>query len=432
MLSCCAFKDTIAKKPSLNTLPNWPNAINSKSPVVDLPHLYWWQQFHNAELNSFMQKTLANNTDLQVAYTRTMYAMSQIEQIKFSFLPKLNFLVGYSQFPVLGNPASIAMFYPAYLNNLLQSYYKERNAKQVYQASIYQADSIKLAMLSRCAIAFFTLIAQEEDLALHNTLIADYAQYLHLTEQQYKSGLISYDNIANIESKIKILNSDVDLIQHNIVLSTNALHYLFNEDPGKLHLHTKFSAINSDAIIPGNLPVSVLKSRPDIKEQGALLKAAMANLDAAEASFFPKVNLGAYLGAVSPGPLHLKEAYLVGPAIDMENFSAVDSADFQHKAQYLTYEGKVKQALAEVSNDFSAYFSYKNRLDNNTLAMQDKKQSCSFAQARVSSGLSDGFELISCQLELDLFAITLNHNKLDKMLKLVNLYQDLGGGYEFR
>ena len=416
-------------KPSIQVPRQWPTNSFPPNKAVDLAHLYWWKQFNNAELDVFMQKTLINNSELQTALTRLEQAQSQLEQIKLSWIPGMSFLAGYSQFPNLGNPGAIAIAYAAYIVNLLQLYKQQRSAKALYQASMYAKEGVKLTLLARTAASFFIVLEQMESLKIHHQLLRDSEQYLKAISTQYNSGLIAQDVVVQQKSKIKLIQSQMDIIRYNIIVGKNALHYLFDENPGDLKINSRFKQINTQALIPGNQPLSVLANRPDVRQAEALLKASQADTDAIKATFFPQINLGAYLGTSGQGGIKLGQAYAEGPLINLPIFAQIKGAKARDKEHYLRYRDTIKQALRDVANDFAAFVAYSAQLHNNAAALVDARQQCQMVSVRYKHGLEDSLASLKCILTVDELVLTINHNKLEQLIALVTLYQDLAGGY---
>jgi outer membrane protein, multidrug efflux system len=416
-------------KPPIRVPKQWPANAFTHSKAVDLAHLYWWKQFQNAELDVFMQKTLINNSELKTALTRVEQAQNQLDQIKLSWIPGVSFLTGYSQFPNLGNPGAIAIAYPAYIVNLLQLYKQTSSAKALYQASIYAKDGVTLALLARTAASFFIVLEQMESLTIHHQLLLDSERYLKALNTQYNSGLIAHDKIAQQKSKIKLIQSQMDLIRYNLVVAKNALHYLFDENPGTLQINSSLKQINTQALIPGNQPLSVLANRPDVRQAEALLKASHADTDALKATFFPQINLGAYLGTSGQGRVNLGQAYAEGPLINVPMIAQIKGAKARDQEYYLRYRDTIKQALRDVANDFAAFTAYSAQLRTNTMALDDAKQQCHTVSIRYQHGLDDSLASLQCIIAMDELVLTVNHNKLEQLIALVGLYQDLAGGY---
>ena len=439
VLSCCLLNSgcfllgPTYTKPQLNIPQKWPNAHNiTNNESTNLPELTWWKQFDSLELNGYIQKALTHNGQPQTAMANIDYARSQLEQVKLSWIPGMSALAGFSQFPILGNPGNVVLAYPLYVVNILQLYKQQKSARAIYEASTYAKDCAKLVVIAQTSAAFFTLIAQNESLALNKQLLKDYRTYLKLSQSQFRAGLTSQDSIDQLTSQIKQIHSQVDITKHNIVVSKNALHYLFNENPGNIDVKTSFKNLNSNAIIPGNLPTSVLSSRPDVREAEALLRAANADIGAVTANLLPSITLGAYLGrggASFKGPINLFESYFTAPIVDLPIFAQISASKARYKALYIKYIVVVREALRGVSNDLSAYSAYTQQLQNNTSALIDEKQRCHLAEQRYRHGIEDNIGVIQCKIKLDQFNLMVNQNKLEKMIAIVNLYQDLAGGY---
>lgn len=415
---------------SIKVPTQWPITSYAKNKKIDLAYLQWWEQFHDPELNAFMKKTVQQNSELKIALARTEQAQSQLEQIKLSWLPGMNYLAGYSQFPDIGNPGAIAIAYPVYIINLLQLYKQQQSAKAVYQASIYVKDGVKVALLARTAASYFILIAQMEAERLYEDLLNDSSSYLKALRTQYKSGLIAQDQVIEQNSRIQLIRSQLQMIKYNIFVSKNALHYLFDENPGTIKITTRFNQLSTTAFIPGNEPLSVLSNRPDVREAEALLRATHADIDAIKATFFPQLKLGAYLGTSgNQGRVKLGQAYANGPLIDLPIFAQIKGAKARDKEYYLRYRDTIKRALRDVANDMAAYAAYTTQLNNNRRAFNEAKQQCNMVNVRYKNGLEDSLAPLKCTLTLDELALIINQNKLELLLALVTLYQDLGGGY---
>lgn len=426
----CHFWSTYTTPP-IAIPEKWPNQSHFKqTKSVNLAYLFWWKQFKSAELNAFMQKALSYNADIQLAMANIEFAQSQLNQIKLSWVPNLGVLGGYSQFPILGNPGSLIIATPLYVVNIFQLYKQQKSAQAIYEASIYAKDCAKLVILAQVAISFFTLLEQNEALRLYNQLLSDYRVYFQMEQSQYRLGLIPQDKINQISSKIKQIKSEIDITQHNVIVSKNVLHYLFNENPGDIKITTVFSNFNTNGIIPANLPADVLNNRPDIRKAEALLKAAHADIHVAADNFLPTVTLGAYLGSGSnTGSINLSEAYLTMPILNLSIFAQIAASKARYKALLIQYRDTIRQALRDVSNDLSAYAAYSQQLQKMLSAELDEKQYCHLAELRYQHGLENNIKVIQCKIKVDELELVINHHKLEKMIALTTLYQDLAGGY---
>lgn len=417
--------------PPVDIPTQWPKDSHLNPTVTgDLAQFMWWRQFKNAELNTLIEKALQQNPLSKTALANIELAQSQLEEVKLNWLPSMSMLAGFSQFPILGNPGTTVIAYPQYIVNILQLYKQQQSAKARYAASIYAKDCANLVIISQTALAYFSLLADIEALRLSQQLLQNTQHYLKIAQSQYYSGLQNQDAIPEISSQLKQLQAQIALLKHNVVVSKNALHYLLDENPGDIRVKTSFQAINSSGVIPSHLPVCVLNNRPDISQSRALLRATSAEVSSAAADLLPSINLGAYLGhGTSVGAIQLGEAYLSNPIVDLPLFAKISGKKAEAKAQYIHYVDVIRSALRDVANDLSAYTSYNEALNNQLSALKDKRHYCELAAKRYQHGIDDNKAVIYCQIELNQLELLVNQTKLKKMIALVTLYENFGGGY---
>ena len=412
-----------------NVPEEWPIRSFSHNKTVDLAHLHWWKQFKNQELDRLTQNAVAQNSELKIAITRIEQAQQELNTIKLSWVPGLNFLAGYNQFPDLSNTGALAIAYPAYFVNILQLYQKQKSAKALYKASRYEYDGVKIALIARTAASFFVLLEQIEALSLYQKLLRDSRAYLKGIKTQYTSGLIMQDTLLEQERGIKLIESQIDVIRYNVIASKNALHYLLDEHPGTMKITTKFNQLDTAPFIPGNQPVSVVQNRPDVRQLEALLNTKNSDTAAIKATFFPEITLGSYLGTSGNyGKTKLSRAFASGPIIDLSLIPKIKGAKARSQEYALRYRDTILRALRDVTNDLAAFAAYDQQVTNNTQALNTTEKKCALVTLRYQNGLVSSLSPLQCAIEVDQLAVQTNQNKLEKLLALVSLYQDLGGG----
>ncbi len=411
----------------------WPHVPDSTTDIAtNVSEIAWWTQYHSDELNELILKALKQNNNLQIAIAKTQYAQSQLNSVKLNWLPGLSLLAGQSQFPIFGNPGAFFIAAPLYIVNIIQQYKEQKGAEAIKQASMDAKDCVKLLIIAEVSASFFTLISQQDTLNLYKKLLHDYQTQLHLAQTKYRSGLISPDDIDQIKAQIKETRSQIAITQHNINVVKNTLHFLLNEDPGELIIKTSFKDLNTNQLIPGDLPLTVLNNRPDIREADALLRAAHHNVGATAANLLPSITLGAYLGkgsTINGRTINATEFYVDTPIINLPVFAQISASKAQQKAAGLNYINTVRGALRDVDNDLSAYTAFTDQYNTNLSAYQNKKQQCHWVELRFKNGINDNTDIVKCHITLHQFELVLNQNKLEKMKVIIKLYQDLGGGY---
>ncbi len=432
LISGCSLNPDYAK-PEVRIPEQWSSHDKHiiMTDSVRLPELAWWQQFDDPQLNNLIQEALQQNNDVHLALANLENAQAELKQVQLNWIPGVSVWTGYSQMPNLGNPGSFFGVFPLYAINIFQQIKQQKSAEYQLEASEYAKDSVRLTVIGQVSASYFTLLAQTQSLQYEQALLKNNQNLLELYQSQYRFGIISQDDIEKQKSQIQQIQSQIAITQHNIFVSKNALHFLLNQNPGNMLLKNSFKNIDSNTIIPGNLPASVLNNRPDIQASEALLKAATANIGVASSNLLPSIRLDSFLGdsEIVNGYSTLNEAYTSIPVLEPTVFGQIKSSQAEYKAGYIQYINTIRKALQSVDNDLSAYSAYTQQLESNQLAWTNEMKECQLVNSRYRHGIDSQVEVIQCQIKLDDFSLLLNQNKLEKMMTIVALYQDLAGGY---
>ena len=132
--------------------------------------------------------------------------------------------------------------------------------------------------------------------------------------------------------------------------------------------------------MPAQLPVDLLGRRPDIVAARLRAEAALANIDATRAQFYPDVNLVAFAGltALTPAALFSRAALTgsVGPAISLPVFDrtrlrAQLGGDYANvDAAVSLYNKTVDEALGEVARQLTSLRTVERLANEQSRAVQ--------------------------------------------------------------
>ena len=428
ILSACSGPEY--HKPQVNVPQHWVNKKNSTNKTVKLAELAWWQQFQDPQLNQFISIGSTQSNQVLAAMANLDYAKAQLKQVKLAWIPGINLTSGYSELPYLGNPGYFFGLFPSYVLNISQQLKMQKSASYQVEANQYAKDGVRLTVIAQISGSYFTLLAQTQALQLSNQLLAEQKKLLSFYQWQYKTGVISQDNLDDLKSEIQKTNAQIIMTKHNIVVSKNALHYLLNQNPGDLTLNTSFSKIKTNAVIPGNLPINVLNNRPDVQQAEALLKVANANVGVATSNLLPSISFdNLFMDTAHNNYVNLNEGLVNIPVLAPTAYGQISVNKAQYKSAYINYVNTIRSALRDIENDFSAYNAYSQKLKDNENAYKEEARTCHLSRIRYQQGIESGTQPNQCAIRLTRFAITLNQDKLEKLMALVALYQDLGGGY---
>jgi len=420
-----------SEKPISDIPANFRSSTSSYQLVAKLPYTAWWQQFKDPLLNQLIQDGLNSNRDIEVALGHLQEAKGMLKEVKLSWIPTVQLWAGYSTNPALGVPGSFYAAWPTYTLNILQLYAQQKQATfnmMYYQAAV---EGVRLTVIGQIAGAYFTLMAQSEQLRLLQQLDGDLNELIRLSQKDLAIGLADELTIAQLQSDEQLVRSQMLPVQQNKVASENALRYLLNKNPGAVANKNNFASIDFGRIKPGSLPAAVLNNRPDMRMAWYALKAAHANVLSAYSTFFPIMQLDDFIGEIDAPKQELAQAVdsygIVNLALS--NLGRIDASKGKQAAALAEFQKTIKRILKEVDTDYEAnkqknqqYLDYKK-----ALKLYEKKYTLQVEL--FNTGLISYKDLLQSKIYLDNLALAVNLAKLELALSLVLLYQDLAGGY---
>lgn len=442
ILSNCALYGPTYKKPNVVSPQVWQSKdALSYSSSTNLPMTKWWKNFDDPDLSSFIETALKRNNTIQMAVGQSIEAQGQLEQIQFAWIPTANAILGNTNtggVSLLSSGYNLG-FMPGFSLNIFQwirsKEFAEANAAQADAAK----DAVRLTIISQTAGGYFAYLGQSYLLTLQEQLVDDTKNLYDLSKIQYEKGLISLYTLQQYEQQWKTAEAQLPILQTNVVIAQNALRVLLNENPGDIPIHSNFMSLKNTGIIPVNLPSHVLKNRPDVRESEEALIAANAQIGVATTTFFPTISLTGTLGVasnqlgdlVSNGTGYWNhQALMTQPLLDAPVLGEIKAAKGNYQAAYYNYIQTVRTAFEEVDNDLSAHdrytASYIDQMDNNASA----KKAYDLAKISYKKGLYSYPTLLTNKINWDNAQINLAQSKLAQLNTIVQLYQDLGGGYK--
>ncbi|RTK92914.1 MAG: efflux transporter outer membrane subunit [Neisseriaceae bacterium] len=412
-------------------------AVNESA---NLPMMAWWEKFDDHQLNYLIESALANNNNIQAAVGNVVAAQGFLRQIQFAWIPTAGISAGYNERSLIAQGYNFQAT-PSYSLNIFQQIRSQEYAKANYEAVLAAKDTVRLSVISATTAGYFTLLGQDYQLQLQKQLVEDLKGLYNFGKLQYEEGLISLYQLQSYEQDYENANAQVPIIENNIVASQNALRVLLNQNPGDIKRGVKFNELNSYGVIPINLPSQVLRNRPDVRQAEQQLIAANANIGIATSSFFPSINLTGLGGSASDALSNLFSAgtdYWVDaasvsmPFLNFGIYGQIQQAKGQYYAAYYNYLQTVRSAFASVDNDLSAHQQLTVSLKTQTKAYDSSVRAYKFAETSFHDGLYSKPQLLQNAVVMDKAALVLQQSKLQQLGTIVQLYQDLGGGYGYK
>ena len=295
----------------------------------------WVEQYRDPQLNQLVSEALQQNPDMQIAKARIGVAQSQLEQ--FASLTGLTGTAGATvtkarlpQPPNVANVSVDGQTFPVQLFSdptaspsalfaglsyqldlwgknaaLTRGLISERDAERV------DAEEARLSLTVALVTLYFELdraFAMQDNLR-EKQHASDYVS--EVTRERFARGLDNAYDAADTALKQNRLLAQTELNDERIKLTQFQIGVLTGRGAERgLSIRRPQLADVDDAALPARLPVDLLGRRPDIVAARLRAEAAVANVDATRAQFYPDVNLVAFAGltALTPASLLTRSA----------------------------------------------------------------------------------------------------------------------------
>ncbi|RDK03076.1 efflux transporter outer membrane subunit [Paraburkholderia lacunae] len=450
-------------KPSADTLSQTVGAgADGAWPAPD-----WVKRYRDPQLDELVAEALQNNPDLQIARARVGAAQAQLEQ--FSSLTGLtgtagatvskarlpqpvdaaNVSVGGQQIPVqlfsdpVVSPAALFAGLSYQLDLWGKNAALTRSLLSTRDATRIDAEQARLTL----TVALVSLYCELDRAIAMQDILRQKQQAAERVDAVLRErgarGLDNAYDAADATLKQSRLASQQALNDERIKLTELQLGVLTGRGAERgLSLRRPQLAAAADAPMPAQLPVDLLGRRPDIVAARLRAEAALANVDATRAQFYPDVNLVAFAGltALTPAALFTRAAMTgsVGPAISLPVFDrtrlrAQLGGDYANvDAAVSLYNKTIDEALGEVARQLTSLRTVDTLAVEQTRAVQAASRIVAIAEERHRRGIGMQKDVTLADLSLlDERAQQVDLQGRRRLLQ-VALVGALGGGFDER
>jgi len=191
--------------------------------------------------------------------------------------------------------------------------------------------------------------------------------------------------------------------------------------------------------LPAELPAELLGRRPDIAAARMRAEAADKRIDQARASFYPNVNLVAFVGYQSLNVSNLAKADSaigsVGPAISLPIFDGgrlrgqLRSSEADQAEAVANYERTVVQALQEVADAALSQKALGGQIGRTDESVEAAREAWRIQNNRYEGGLATYLDVLSAEDSLLSTERALTDLQSRSFALDVALVKALGGGY---
>jgi len=413
----------------------------------------WWRSYGDPQLDALVDEALAGSPTLAVAQARLRAAQAQTVSARGALAPRtaLDAQVTRQRYaendlypPPLGGSWSTEGRAALDFSWDLDFWGRNRAllaaARSGEQAAEADRQAARLAIAVAVVQAYIQFDLNYALLDVTNDNLTQQQSILDLTQQRVTAGLENTARVKQSEGTVALTRAGLAFVEASIELARNQLADLVGAGPDRGQT-LKRPQLNAPAEIslPSTLPAELLGRRPDVAAARAQVEAAGHGIKAAEANFYPNVDLTAFAGFQAIGLSQVFEAsdriLGGGPALSLPVFNraALRGQLYGQQAQFDASVGQYNQTLLDAVRQVADVVANWRGLERESLeeqtALDAAQRSYDLTSQRYRAGLDNYLSVLSSQNQV-LLAQTLRAELQARRLTFsVDLVQALGGGY---
>jgi NodT family efflux transporter outer membrane factor (OMF) lipoprotein len=446
--------------PAVSAPTKWSEPLAGGETNSGVELAAWWKQFHDAELDSLIQRAGQSNLDLHMAQARVREARAQYGIVVADFLPTVDASGSYARTetshhqPVVGSlpvPGNVPFENDVYQTGFDASWEIDvfggtRRAAESARAGVAVSEfgrrDTLVTLLGDVARNYVEARGDQRRIKIADENIEAQTKALAITQDRFAKGLTSDLDVQQASTLLATTRAEIPPLQTSLQAAIHRLGVLLGQQPDawQAELSEAAEIPAAPAEVPVGLPAELLLRRPDVQRAEQQLRAATANIGVAKADLFPKFFLtgAAGLESISTADWFTSGSsfWSVGPTVQWRIFDAgriranIRVQNARQEQALDAYEQTVLTAFEEVENGLVAYANEQIRRRSLEEAATASRNSLDLANKLYANGLTDFLQVLDAERSLYQAQDALVQSDRTVSVDLVSLYKALGGGWE--
>ncbi len=410
----------------------------------------WWELYNDVQLSQLEEQVNISNQNVLAAEAQFRAARDAMRIARSSLFPLVSASVSATNSRTGAQTATVSSGKTRTTYNLSTDFSYQADvwgnirrqvsaSARTAQASFAQLENARLTSQATLAQAYFELHGVDAEQQLLERTVASYQDYLQLTQERLKAGVVSGVDVAQAETQLSTAQAQlVDLgvaraqFEHAIAVLTGKPPADVTIAPGPI--------VAQVPTIPIAVPSTLLERRPDIASAERLMAAANEQIGITKAAHFPSILIGATAGLQSTDPSQWfswpSRFWSVGPQMLETVFAGgkrraqVDQARALYDADTAVYRQTVLTAFQQVEDNLAALRQLAEEAEAADRAVTAAQQSLDISTYQYKAGTVSYLQVITAQTAALQAQITALNIRTRRMVASVLLIEALGGGWD--
>jgi len=447
--ACQSYKELPAP-PQIET-ENLLRANDSqKQDSTTIADIMWKEYFTDPHLQTLISEGLEKNIDLKIALARIKQSKAGLSIAAGADDPSLAFgaeiqhtrtssgddgkkVLGYTTNQnMLGFFASWEIDLWGKLNNESRAQYANYLSSQAYK------NLVQTQLVASIANAYYNLLSLDKKLQVTEQTAVLLEKSVETMDALKQAGQLNAASVEQSKALLYRTRLSLPTIKSQIRTQENALCILLDRNLGAIERSSIDTQTITEKLAYG-VPAQLLSKRPDVKQAELSVLAAYATTNAAEASFYPSLNISSASFGLASGEFSNffrveNLAANIVSSLTMPLFNKnqltgqLNIAEAQQEEALLNFRHTVINAGREVSD---ILFNYESALSKNAFRDQQiasLSKAVDYTQQLLVAGEANYNDVLLAQQDLLSAQLSRVEDKLEQLTYGVNLYKALGGG----
>jgi NodT family efflux transporter outer membrane factor (OMF) lipoprotein len=440
-----------------------PSSFRGGMDSTSVTKINWRQYFADENLVVLIDTALKRNQELNITLQEIEIRRNEVRARKGEYLPFVDIRGGagfekegrYTRHGAVDEELEIKpgkkvpeplpdFMVGAFASWELDVWKKLRNAKKGaalrYLGSVEGRNFQITNLIAEIANSYYELMALDNQLNIIQQNIAIQTDALQIVKQQKEAAKLTQLAVNRFEAQLLNTKNLQYEIQQRIIETENRLQFLSGGFPRQIRRSsTAFDSIRLDSVAIG-LPSQLLKNRPDVRQAELELAAAKLDVKVARANFYPSFRIQGGVGFQA-----FNASYLINPKSVLYNLGGDLIAPLVNrnaiKAQYYSanarqiqsvynYQQTILNAYVDVVNQLSGVQNYARSYETKSQEVEILLQSIEISNSLFKSARADYLEILLTQREALESKMELVEIKQKQLNAKVNIYRALGGGWQ--
>lgn len=407
----------------------------------------WWEIYNDPNLNALEEQISISNQNVLAAEAQYRAARAAVQVARAALFPTVTagpsasseregFISGDTKTLINSFEIPVDVSYQVDLWGSIRR--NIRANAETAQATEAQLENVKLTYQADLAQDYFQLHGVDGDIALLQSTVDSYTNYLKLTQARHDSGVASGADVAQAETQLD--SAKEQLIDFGVARAQyeHAIAILIGKPPAEFAVAQE-PLKGEPPQVPIAFPSTLLERRPDIAIAERQMAALNEQVGIADAAYYPSLTLSAGAGLASTSFVKLftwaAHAWTAGATLSETLYDSgkrrgqVNIAKANFDAGMANYRQTVLTAFQQVEDQLAALRILEQETGATTETVKAAQTALDITTAQYKAGTANYLQVETQQTALFAEQEALVNLLTRRMVSNVLLVQALGGGW---